>query len=366
MPQRWRIETLSAAPLAVPLRDPFVIASGRVDVTPNVLIRVAVRDLAAHALAEGWGEAATLPPVTSETPTAVFAALGALTLPIDLTDDASLPAACAGLGPCARAGLEVAVLDAVGQLLRLPLGLLIAPEAVWPPAPITSDITLAIAAPMTMAGWATDFAARGFTAFKVKVGRAIDDDLAALRAIASTVPGCTLRIDANGGYTLAEALRLCDAIAADRLPVTCFEQPCATADLAAMAAVRRAAASCAPIAVLADESCKSLGDLDRILDLGAADGINLKLVKSGGIRACLQIGRAAQAAGLLLMVGAMVETRVGIVAAAHLTAALGGVAYPDLDTAWLLADHPCAAAADDLGPLVKPGPAGWAGPGLGR
>lgn len=365
MPKRWRLETLSAVPLAVPLREPFVIASGRVDVTPNVLVRASVRDLATGGLAEGWGEAATLPPVTAETPDALYAALRALPLPISF-DAASLPAACDGLGPCARAGLEVAALDAIGQLLRQPLGLLIAPDAIWPPAPITSDITLAIAAPATMAGWAVDFAARGFDAFKVKVGRSIDDDLTALRAIAAAVPGGTLRIDANGGYSLAEALRLCDAIAADALPVACFEQPCATDDLAAMAVVRRAAAGCGPFDVLADESCKSLADLERIIALGAADGVNLKLVKSGGILACLEIGRAAQAAGLVLMVGAMVETRVGILAAAHLTAALGGVAYPDLDTAWLLKDHPCAAAADDPGPRVMPGRAGWLGAGLGR
>lgn len=355
---RWRLEALRCAPLAVPLRDPFVIASGRVDVTPNVLLRLTVRDLDSGRVVEGLGEAATLPPVTAETQAAVLASLRALRLPLDLgagagdvgdADTAAeahgaslgahgdgLGAHGDGLGPCARAGLDMALHDAVGQLRGAPVHRLLRPGSATPAPWLTSDITLAIAAPETMATWAGQWRARGFSAFKVKVGSDRDADLRALRAIVQAVPDATLRLDANGGYDLPSALRMVADIERHGLPVTCFEQPCATDDIAAMAAVRRAT----PYDVLADESCKSVADLQRLLDADAVDGVNLKLVKSGGLRHCLAIATLARAAGLSLMVGAMVETRLGIAAALQLATAVGGVEFPDLDTAWLLAGDP--------------------------
>ena len=95
-----------------------------------------------------------------------------------------------------------------------------------------------------------------------------------------------------------------------------------------------------PVPVVADESFRGAADLDRIVGARAAHGVNLKLVKLGGPLASLELGRRARAAGLRLMAGAMVETRVGMLAMAHVVAALGGVDWIDLDTAFLLAGDP--------------------------
>jgi L-alanine-DL-glutamate epimerase-like enolase superfamily enzyme len=95
-----------------------------------------------------------------------------------------------------------------------------------------------------------------------------------------------------------------------------------------------------PVPVVADESFRSAEDLDRLLAARAATGVNLKLGKLGGPLATLALGRRARASGLRLMAGAMVETRVGLLAMAHVVAALGGVDWVDLDTAFLLADDP--------------------------
>ena len=337
------LQSLQASPLAVPLQTPFVIASARVDVTANVLVRVQVRDAAGDQVAVGLGEAATLWPVTQETQGDVLASLLALAslLPLAL-DDLHL----AQLPPCARAGVDMAVLDGVGKLQSKPLFQLLNPLAT--PLPITTDVTIAIAEPHEMARQAAAWAQRGFACFKVKVGRDMAQDVRALTAIARAVPHGSLRIDANGGYTLAQALAFCAELTRLRLPVACFEQPCATADLAGMAQVAREA----PFDVIADESCKSLSDLMKLIELGACDGVNLKLVKSGSLAAAYAIGKAAQAHGLSLMVGAMVETRLGIAAAAHLTTALGGVAYPDLDTAFLLRADPFVGGYQADGPHV--------------
>jgi L-alanine-DL-glutamate epimerase-like enolase superfamily enzyme len=152
-------------------------------------------------------------------------------------------------------------------------------------------MTLPIAEPEHMAELARAHFARGFDTFKIKVGKRIDDDVRALSAVAAAVPTARIRLDANAGFTVDDALRLCAEARRLRLPLECFEQPCATEDLAGMAEVRAKAG----VPVIADESVKTLADLSRVLQLQAASGVNLKLVKSGGVLRALAIGRAAPA-----------------------------------------------------------------------
>lgn len=326
-----RLIQLHVSPLGVPLSQPFVIASARVEVTPNALIQLELHDIESDRRVAGWGEAATLFPVTSETQADVLAQLVAVAARLPITLDAAI---LRSLKPCASAGLDMALCDALAKLAGQPLYKMLHTDAIS--APITTDITIAIGDPQHMAQLALAWFHGGFTCFKVKVGRDFFQDLRALRAIFAAVPDGRLRIDANGGYSQSEALRLCHELDRLQLPIDCFEQPCATDDLTALSAVTKEAA----FDVIADESCKTLEDLDRLLDLRACDGVNLKLVKSGSLRAALAIGQRARENGLSLMVGAMVETRLGITAAVHLATALGGVEYPDLDTAFLLTADP--------------------------
>ena len=116
-----------------------------------------------------------------------------------------------------------------------------------------------------------------------------------------------------------------------------------------------------PVPVVADESFRGPADLDRLLAARAASGVNLKLGKLGGPLAALALGRRARAAGLHLMAGALVETRVGLLAMAHVVAALGGVDFVDLDTAFLLADDPFDGGWTARGPQIRLADA----PGLG-
>ena len=342
--EHFILESLHVAPLAVPLQTLFVIASARVDVTANVLVRARIRDQRTDQCAGGLGEAATLWPVTHETQADVLEVLGALAHKLPLArGDLQFEA----LPPCARAGLDMATCDALGHLQQRPLYRLLNPLAT--PRVLTTDVTIAIAEPAEMARQALAWFARGFTCFKVKVGRDLAQDLRALGEIAQAVPTCTLRVDANGGYDVTAALHFCAAAARQKLPVACLEQPCATDDLAAMAAVTREA----PFDVIADESCKSLADLTQLVDLQACNGINLKLVKSGSLANAYALGERARAHGLSLMVGAMVETRLGITAAAHLVTALGGVEYPDLDTAFLLREDPFVGGYVATGPTLQ-------------
>lgn len=315
------IDALHVRPLSVPLIEPFVIASGRVDTTRAVEVEARVRWRGQVAV--GLGEAACLPPVTREDQDDVLGALAGL-LTVEALED---------LGPVARAGLETAVLDAAARIARVPLRALLGDGGT---DQLLTDITVAIAEPQKMAELARAWVERGFGALKVKVGKDLDSDLRALEAIGRAAPGASLRVDANAAYSAAEAIALARRCERLGLVVECWEQPCAAADLDGMARV--AAELDAP--VIADESVATLQDLAAVVACRAADGVNLKLAKSGGPLACLAIGRAARAAGLRLMVGGMVETRLGMTAAAHVACALGGVDFVDLDTAWLLGDDP--------------------------
>jgi L-alanine-DL-glutamate epimerase-like enolase superfamily enzyme len=362
--RRYRIASLAVRPLSVPLLDPFVIATGRVDATRSAEVR-AVLESEGGAQAEGLGEGAALWPVTREDQPEVIAALekaaaglsgAVLTLPdadgtepLDLSAVGQLGALLDGAfpeAPVARAALETAICDAWARLLGLPLRTLFGGALGAATRRIETDITIPIAEPARMAELACGWAARGFVHFKVKVGKDVDRDLSALFAIASAVPGARFRIDANEGFSAAEAIALARAVEARGLVVECYEQPCRAGDLEGMAAL---AAAVEP-PVIADESVKTLADLERVQAARAADGVNLKLVKSGGPLGALAIGRAALAAGMPLMVGGMVETRLGMTAAAHVAAALGGVSFADLDTAWLLAADPYEGGYEAEGP----------------
>lgn len=317
-----RIEALRARPLSVPLLEPFVIASGRVDATRAVEVEAHVTWRGKSGV--GLGEAACLPPVTREDQGDVLREIERASLGVE---------SLSRLGPVTRAAVETAILDAMATIQGVPVRAFLSDASV---EALETDVTIAIADPAKMAELARSWVARGFRALKVKVGKDVDADARALEAIGRAAPAATLRVDANAGYTAAEAIALARACEHLRLRVECWEQPCAAGDLDGMAEV--AEALDAP--VIADESVKTLDDLHVLAHRRYADGVNLKLAKSGGLLTCLAIGTAARAAGLQIMVGGMVETRLGMTAAAHLACALGGVDFVDLDTAWLLADDP--------------------------
>ncbi|MFT3923313.1 MAG: dipeptide epimerase [Myxococcales bacterium] len=349
---RVTIERIEVTPLSVPLLEPFVIATGRIDVTRAVLVRATLAN-AQGARATGLGEAAALPPVTAEDQPDVLAALqdavpafvgrawstsAELATELETGDLASRPVA--------RAGLECALLDAWARLVGQPLCSFLTGA---PPRVLYTDITLPIGEPAHMLELARHHYANGFRVFKVKIGKAIDQDLRALTDIASALGDARFRLDANAAFSADQALWLLERVQRAGIVLECFEQPCARDDLVGMATLSRAAS----VPVVADESVRTLEDLERIYAAGAAGGVNLKLAKSGGLMAALRIGQRAQELGLRVMCGGMVETRLGMASMGHLACALGGADYVDLDTAFLLASDPFAGGYAERGPELS-------------
>jgi L-alanine-DL-glutamate epimerase-like enolase superfamily enzyme len=344
---------VAVEPLSIPLREPFAIATATLHTTRAALVRATLEDERGRR-AVGLGEAAALPPVTREDQpdllAAIAAAAGAIRGSVTGPEDAAtlVERAFPAGGP-ARAGTEAAILDGWARLAGVPLYAALGRADAGATIELVTDITLPISDPVRMAAAARAHAGRGFTCFKVKVGRDWRADIASLRAVAQAVPGARFRLDANAGFGARDARALLDAALADGLAIECYEQPCGAGDLAGMAEV----AATSPVPVVADESFRSAEDLDNLLRARAAQGVNLKLVKLGGLLATLDLGRRAQAAGLRLMAGAMVETRVGLLAMAHVVAALGGVDWVDLDTAFLLADDPFEGGWSCDGPRIR-------------
>jgi L-alanine-DL-glutamate epimerase-like enolase superfamily enzyme len=332
MTSATQIAHLEAEPLDLPLHEPFTIATGRMDAARNVLVRVTLADGTV-----GLGEAAPFPPSGGETQETALAAVRGMD-PLLVGQDASQWRALAHRleasfehQAAARAGVEVAVLDALTRAWRIPLYQFFGGVE----ARVTTDISIPIAAPTHITELAERYSLRGATTLKIKVGTTVGEDIDRVLAAQEGAPGCDLILDGNQGYTPSAALELIQTLAADDVHPILFEQPVHRHDLEGLRFVTERAG----MAVAADEAVHTAADALRAARLGAASAINIKLMKSGLVEA-LDIASVCRAAHLQLMVGAMLESRLGVAASAHLVAGLGGFRYVDLDTPMLMAADP--------------------------
>ena len=172
--------------------------------------------------------------------------------------------------------------------------------------------------------------ASGCRSIKIKVaesGQGLDDDVARVAAVRSALPQARIRVDANGGWSLAEARDALRELATYGLEYA--EQPCSTVEELA-----RLRALDLGVPIAADESIRRASDPLRVRDAGAADIAVLKVQPLGGVRACL---RLAEEIGLPVVVSSAVETSVGLRAGAALAAALPELPYAcGLETGRLL------------------------------
>jgi L-alanine-DL-glutamate epimerase-like enolase superfamily enzyme len=185
-----------------------------------------------------------------------------------------------------------------------------------------------------------------YPVLKIKLGT--DRDIEILETIRDATSQ-ELRVDANAGWTVRQAIRMLPVL--EEFGVTVLEQPLPATDIAGLAEIRRHAR----IPLIADESCRTLADIPPLV--GAVDGINIKLAKCGSLREALRMIATARAHHMTVMVGCMIESSIGITAAAHVTPLVDIV---DLDGAALLAKDPYAGATIAGGQVRLPD-----GPGLG-
>jgi L-alanine-DL-glutamate epimerase-like enolase superfamily enzyme len=201
--------------------------------------------------------------------------------------------------------------------------------------PMETDLTIYIGDPAAAGDRALQVLEKGFRIIKTKVGVSVREDVRRLAAIRAAVgDGPAIRIDANQGWGRMEAVECLRAMA--ELRIEFCEQPVRAHDVAGM----RFVTDRSPIPPMADESIFSPADALRLIEAGAAPYFNIKLSKSGGIHDALSIARLAEAGGIRCMVGCMLESRLGIAAAAHFALATEAIAFYDLDSFFEHAESP--------------------------
>jgi L-Ala-D/L-Glu epimerase len=239
-----------------------------------------------------------------------------------------------------KSALDGALHDWIGKRLGVPLWRLL---GLSPAAPHTS-FTIGID---TIEGTRERVRrAREFRSLKVKVGGA--EDLERLDAVREEAPDAAIRVDANEGWSLDSARELMPELI--RLGVEFVEQPFPAGDIDSFNALKELQPR---LPVIVDEGCQNLTDVAPAA--AYADGINVKLAKSGGVREAVRMIHAARALGLHVMLGCMVESQLGVAPAAALASLADWV---DLDGHLLLADQPFTGLRFEDGrvlPSTEPG-----------
>lgn len=313
----------------IPLREPFRIALGTSTVSRNVVIEVETRDGIT-----GMGEASPSKRVLGEDIESVVSTLNMIYHKISGWESLSLEKAYSLLhgtsgSPSAKAALDMALLDIVGKDLGVPVFRLLGGFR----DSIETDITIGIMDPEEQARRAVMHVESGFRILKVKLGEDPETDIRRVRAVRDAVgEGIKIRVDANQGWSVEEAIRVIDRISG--YDVELVEQPVRWDDLSGLAEVRKNS----PVPVAADESVKTPEDAIRAIEMDAVDIINIKLMKSEGICGAVRIAHISEAAGVKNMVGCMGESGVGITAAVHVAQALRNIEYCDLDSDLLHAE----------------------------
>ena len=230
----------------------------------------------------------------------------------------------------AHAAIDMALHDWIGQRLGLPVWKWLGLD---PAATPHSCVTLGLASPEEMERKLETV--MDFPTLKIKLGA--PGDVESLRRVRTRFGGA-IRVDANAAWNTTEAVRVLREI--EPLGIELVEQPVARADLDGLRWVRERVG----IPVFADESCHRLGDIANLA--GRVDGVNLKLMKTGGLREMLRMIHAARAHGLRVMLGSMLESSLALSAAAQLAPLAD---HLDLDGHWLLRHDPFTGAPGERG-----------------
>jgi L-Ala-D/L-Glu epimerase len=344
--------------ISVPYRRPFAISSG--EASPQLTTIVVT--LRTDGGVTGHGEAAPMTAYTGELLAGVQAALDVLgdaVTGLEVTDlgrahqvmDATLRG-----NRLAKAAIDVAMHDAAARSLGAPVCSLLG-GAVRDRIPLAWVIGLEEIHAVVRE--AVTQAEAGFEHIKVKGGEAPDRDVQLVKELRAALPEhVELSLDANEAYDLPSAGRALRHM--DDLGLDLIEQPLPRWDIAGMARLTEGL----QMAVMADESVLSPPDALRVAEAGAADVINLKLLKLGGLRTALDVAAIAGAAGLKVKVGSMPELSVATMAAAHLAAVVPHATVPADLVGPLMVDTDPLLAGDQPpgsdGQLPVP-----TGPGLG-
>jgi L-alanine-DL-glutamate epimerase-like enolase superfamily enzyme len=334
---------LQFEPFNLTIAHPFGISYGSSTVSENVLVRLSFENF------HGIGESSPAE-YHNESPETVLALLARWKSkklfgsdPFAIVDTMNrLDRDVAG-NAAAKAAIEMALHDLCGKIAGLPTYKMLGLAGLR--APVT-DLTIGLASLEMIEKKTKDALAFGHKALKIKQGTRDDREIIkAVRKVSKDIP---LRVDANGAWTVKQAIEMSHFLAENG--VEFIEQPLPkTASYADFKMVREHSA----LPIFADESIAKAHDVARLA--GAIDGVVVKLAKTGGLLEAIRVISTARAHGMQVMLGCMMESSIGITAAAQLS---GLADHLDLDSGMLLAEDPYEGARFEDGYLIlsdKPG-----------
>lgn len=326
--------------ISVPLRVPFKTALRQVSSVEDVIVEIHT-----DSGEVGFGEAPPTGAITGDTTGAIIGAfqdhISKTLIGRDVDDFEALTKAlqkCVVHNSSAKAAADMALWDLYGKKYGMPVYKMLGGCR----NKIVTDITISVNPPEEMARDAINAMERGYDTLKVKVGIDPSLDVARLAAIRDAVgPAPKIRIDANQAWSPKQAVRLLNQMQEKGLDIELVEQPVKAADLEGLKYVTERSY----VPVLADESVFSVEDALKVVQMQAADLINIKLMKCGGLTNALEIATLADVCGVECMIGCMLEAKVSVNAAVHLACARSVITRVDLDGPVLCSEDPVEGGA---------------------
>jgi len=315
-----KITDIQMGMLRVPLKTPFKTALRTVDTVEDVV--VLIRTDTGHT---GYGEAAATAVITGDTHGSIIAAIDTFIKPrligqnvANLNHLTALVQSSMERNTSAKAAVEIALYDLWAQLYDAPLyQLLGGGDPV-----ITTDITISVDYIDKMVSDSLSALDRGFESLKIKVGKDLGLDIERVKAIHAAVEGrALLRLDANQGWTAKQAVYAMQKLEDAGVVLELLEQPVKAADIEGLKYVTDRVST----PVMADESVFAPQQVFDLIKLRAADIINIKLMKTGGISNAIRIADIAALYGVDCMIGCMIESSISVAAAVHVAVAKANV-----------------------------------------
>ena len=308
-----KITAVRCGRLRVPLKTPFKTTAHVVDSIDDLVVMVETDEGSV-----GYGSAPATPLITGDTHGSIFDAIANHIAPEVVGEDVeqlnllvSRVQSAMVHNTSAKAAVDIALHDLFGQRYGAPVYRMLGGGD----PSITTDITISIDYIDKMVADALAAVDRGFAALNLKVGKDAAIDVERVKAVHSAIAGrALLRLDANEGWTPKQAVRVIHQLEDSGVRLDFVEQPVNGRDLSGMVYVTERVST----PIMADESIASFADVVEVAQRRAADLVNIKLMKLGGLSQALRVADIAVTYGLECMVGCMLEGAVGAAAAAHL------------------------------------------------
>lgn len=318
------VARITATPMHLTLADPLATSKRTYGTLDVIIIRI---DSACGTT--GWGEAREGTHITGETLASILEAIDSHLGPAitgleagDLSQAHQRMNAAITGNTAAKSAIDMALHDLAGRLAGLPVSRLLGGG---PGGAIASSKAVSIGSAEAMVAQARAFVAAGFRTLKLKTGLDEATERTAIGAVRAAVgPDIKLKLDANQGWSLHQATRFLASV--EQHDIQMVEQPLAAWDLNGHAELRRRT----PIPVMLDESVHGARHALRAIDAGAADMINIKLIKTGGLIPARDLAALCDAAGIACQIGTL-DTSIGSAAAAHLVHACPAIRFAEIN-----------------------------------